>query len=93
MADIIPFKSRAQLEQGKKERIQAEWEEWLKFEDQYLKQEREDNFNNKDEHQKENKYNGMTEQEIVEDAKQYLTEEEIQAIKEFDKWLDKDSDK
>ncbi|MFC2947640.1 hypothetical protein [Virgibacillus sediminis] len=72
MADIIPFKSRAQLEQERKKQAQAEWEEWLEFEDYYLREA----VLNKEPTE-------MTEQEIIEDVKQRLTEEEIKDIKEI----------
>ncbi|MFC2947636.1 hypothetical protein [Virgibacillus sediminis] len=68
MADIIPFRSRAQLE----------WEEWLEFEDRL----REAILKN-DERTSE-----MTEQEIIEDVKQRLTDKEIQGVKEIAALLD-----
>ncbi|MFC2946789.1 hypothetical protein [Virgibacillus sediminis] len=78
MADIILFKSRARLEQERKEKVQAEWEEWLEYEDQYLGEAV----------LKNGKSTEMTEQEIIEDVKQRLTDKEIQGIKEIANLLD-----
>lgn len=82
LADIIQFKSRAQIEHEEKERIHAEWKEWLAFEEQCLKQElaKEENTN----------YDvQMTHEEIVIDFKQYLSPEDVNEIEAFDSWLEK----
>ncbi|MFC3041561.1 hypothetical protein ACFOGI_15045 [Virgibacillus xinjiangensis] len=79
MAKIIPFKTRAQLEQERKAKIQSEWEEWLSFEDQYLRE-----TLNKE------RATEATEKEIIDDVKQRLTEGEMQGIKEIAALLDRD---
>ncbi|MGJ9459002.1 hypothetical protein [Oceanobacillus sp. CF4.6] len=91
MADIIPFKSRAQLIQEKKDKVRSEWEEWLEFEDRSLKQEMIYDTLYMD--KEGTKRYEMTELEIIEDVTQYLTEQELQTIQEFRAWFDKGSDK
>ncbi|TMN20817.1 hypothetical protein [Lentibacillus cibarius] len=92
MAKIIPFQTRAQLEQKKRDKVWADWEEWLEFEEYYLHQELTTNNDHVPQEDQENDKK-ITEQEIIEDVRQHLTDEEMQKIKAFDAWLQQHTNK
>ncbi len=80
------------MEQKKRDKIWTDWEEWLEFEEYYLHQKLTTNNDHVSQEEQENDKE-ISEKEVIEDVQQHLTEEEIQNIKEFDAWLQQNTNK